>query len=122
MQAPQFPLNSRNTSRRTFLRQAGSLVAAATLSSCATGPFRRAVKFSAYPFSLGVASGDPAPDGFVLWTRLAPKPLEGGGMPLEPVEVSWVLSEDEKMSRVVRKGREIARPEWAHSVHVELAD
>jgi len=36
------------------------------------------------PFTLGVASGDPAPDGFVLWTRLAPAPLaeDGlGGMP-----------------------------------------
>jgi alkaline phosphatase D len=28
-----------------------------------------------YPFTLGVASGDPSPDGFVLWTRLAPIPL-----------------------------------------------
>ena len=27
------------------------------------------------PFSLGVASGAPRPDGFVLWTRLAPEPL-----------------------------------------------
>ena len=27
------------------------------------------------PFSLGVASGSPRSDGFVLWTRLAPKPL-----------------------------------------------
>src|SRR5262249_58917212 len=37
------------------------------------------------PFSLGVASGAPRPDGFVLWTRLAPEPLSGnpgapGGM------------------------------------------
>ena len=23
--------------------------------------------FSAYPFKLGVAAGDPAPDGFVIW-------------------------------------------------------
>ena len=27
------------------------------------------------PFSLGVASGSPRSDGFVLWTRLAPEPL-----------------------------------------------
>ena len=27
------------------------------------------------PFSLGVASGAPRPDGFTLWTRLAPDPL-----------------------------------------------
>ncbi|MBU2349678.1 MAG: PhoD-like phosphatase N-terminal domain-containing protein, partial [Alphaproteobacteria bacterium] len=29
----------------------------------------------AYVFPLGVASGDPAPDGFVLWTRLAVDPV-----------------------------------------------
>ena len=33
-----------------------------------------------YPFTLGVASGAPRADGFVLWTRLAPQPLHGGGM------------------------------------------
>jgi alkaline phosphatase D len=27
------------------------------------------------PFSLGVASGAPRSDGFVLWTRLAPEPM-----------------------------------------------
>ena len=31
--------------------------------------------FPGHPFTLGVASGDPWPDGFVLWTRLAPEPL-----------------------------------------------
>jgi alkaline phosphatase D len=29
-------------------------------------------RFTDYPFALGVASGDPAPDGFVIWTRLCP--------------------------------------------------
>ncbi|WP_336886060.1 PhoD-like phosphatase N-terminal domain-containing protein [Streptomyces mexicanus] len=28
------------------------------------------------PFTLGVASGDPLPDSVVLWTRLAPDPLD----------------------------------------------
>ena len=32
--------------------------------------------FRRYPFSLGVAAGDPSPDGFVIWTRLAPEPLD----------------------------------------------
>lgn len=41
--------------------------------------------FSEYPFQLGIASGDPLPDGFVIWTRLAPRPLEpGNGMPASP--------------------------------------
>ena len=76
--------------------------------------------FQDYPFQLGVASGDPAADGFVLWTRLAPQPLEGGGMPSEAVWVHWRVAEDEQMSKVVASGKEIASPDWAHSVHVEV--
>src|SRR5690606_17542057 len=73
-----------------------------------------------YPFALGVASGDPTPDGVVLWTRLAPVPLEpGGGLPPEPVRAEWQLAEDEAFDRVIRRGTATARPEWAHSVHVE---
>src|SRR5258708_36337947 len=37
----------------------------------------QAPRWAADPFSLGVASGGPRPDGFVLWTRLAPHPLSG---------------------------------------------
>ena len=36
--------------------------------------------FTGYPFTLGVASGAPVPSGVVLWTRLAPEPLNGGGV------------------------------------------
>ena len=32
------------------------------------------------PFTLGVASGDPIADSVVIWTRLAPDPLKGGGL------------------------------------------
>lgn len=79
-------------------------------------------KFIASPFTLGVASGDPEPDGFVIWTRLAPTPLdEAGGMPLKPMYVVWEVAEDEKLTRVVARGQELAHPELAHSVHVEVA-
>ena len=81
---------------------------------------RRKVGMADYPFSLGVASGDPAPDGFVIWTRLAPKPLDGGGMPEENVEVSWQVADDEKFSKVVAKGTAVATPNLAHAVHVEV--
>ena len=60
--------------------------------------------FSGYPFTLGVASGDPDAEGFVLWTRLAPSPLQGGGMPSVPVKVQWRVCEDEAMTKVVAKG------------------
>src|SRR5262245_59135084 len=53
--------------------------------------------FTSDPFQLGIAAGDPAPDGFVLWTRLAPKPFEiGNGLPSQPVEVDWEVATDDK--------------------------
>lgn len=73
-----------------------------------------------YPFTLGVASGDPWPDGFVLWTRLAPDPLQGGGMPSAPVLVGWEVSANEGFRQIVRRGSTLATPDWAHAVHVEL--
>jgi len=77
--------------------------------------------FDRDPFQLGVASGEPAPDGFVLWTRLAPHPLEqGGGMVMRPMSVRWELAEDDGFRRIVRTDEALARPELAHSVHVEV--
>ena len=75
------------------------------------------------PFTLGIASGDPWPDGFVIWTRLALSPLaeDGlGGMPTRTVGVAWEVAEDPAMRRVVRRGVQQAVPASAHSVHVEL--
>jgi alkaline phosphatase D len=78
-------------------------------------------RFPVNPFALGVASGDPSPDGFVVWTRLAPDPLNGGGMPAESVAVRWEIATDEAMRNVVRRGTEEARADLAHSVHAEVA-
>lgn len=74
-------------------------------------------------FTLGVASGDPTPGGVVLWTRLAPEPLADdgkGGMPDKVVRVEWELAEDERFTKIVRKGDAEAAPQLGHSVHVEL--
>lgn len=108
-------------SRRSFLLATSSLAAAALWSSRAFGAVTRYPVFSNYPFQLGVASGDPTSDGVVLWTRLAPRPLDGGGMAPEPVEVAWAVAEDEQMTRVVSKGTTVAKSDWAHSVHVEVS-
>lgn len=75
------------------------------------------------PFSLGVASGDPTPDGVVLWTRLAPDPLlpDGhGGMNWDPVTVEYEVAHDEAFTRVVTRGSAVATRELAHSVHPEI--
>lgn len=79
--------------------------------------------FTKNPFQLGVASGDPYPDGVVLWTRLAPEPLaeDGrGGMPDMEIPVEWEVSEDQNFHYVVKHGVAVASPELGHSVHVEL--
>lgn len=73
------------------------------------------------PFRLGVAAGDPHPDGFVIWTRLAPEPLApAGGMPPAAVEVVWEVAENSGFTRLAANGRALARPEWGHSLHVEV--
>ena len=73
------------------------------------------------PFTLGVASGDPTPTGGVLWTRLAPRPLEpDGGMDGQRVAVTWELADDEAFSRIVKQGRVTAAPELGYSLHVNV--
>jgi phosphodiesterase/alkaline phosphatase D-like protein len=109
-------------SRRRLLRMAwqgtGAAIALAAMPGLATaGPRPR---LGRDPFTLGVAAGDPDPQGAVLWTRLAPDPLNGGGMPSRAVPVRWFVAEDPGMRRLVQRGVAAAVPELAHSVHVEV--
>jgi alkaline phosphatase D len=88
-----------------------------TRASAAAAPLRQD------PFTLGVASGDPAPDGFVIWTRLALDPLAAdglGGMPADRQPVDWQVATDERFKNLVKSGPATATTEWAHSVHVEV--
>jgi len=102
--------------RRGLLR--GSLGLAAL---GAAQPQRARAQVLGDPFTLGVASGDPWPDSVVLWTRLAPAPLEeGGGMANAPVTLRWEVAADARMSRLLQSGDVLAFPEEAHSVHLEL--
>ncbi|OUL21923.1 alkaline phosphatase [Nostoc sp. RF31YmG] len=75
-------------------------------------------RFSDYPFKLGVASGDPDDTSVVLWTRLAPEPLNGGGMRPVNVPIRWEVATDPNMKRILSRGTELATPELAHSVRV----
>jgi alkaline phosphatase D len=101
--------------RRTFLGSATAALVAAPSIVRAQSLWRH------YPFGVGIASGDPSPDGFVIWTRLAPQPLEPhGGMPIGPMPVSWEVASDDKFQAMVAKGETVARPELAHSVHAEV--
>ncbi|MEB3370397.1 alkaline phosphatase D family protein [Saccharopolyspora mangrovi] len=117
--------NSYRPNRRQVLLAGSAAIGAAALGTtglagaagAGAGPIRE-------PFQLGIASGDPLPDGVVLWTRLAPEPLteDGfGGMPDQIVPVQWQVATDEKFSDVVAEGTEHATRASAHSVHAEVS-
>lgn len=114
----------KDVDRRGFLEGAGKIAGISLgmviAQSMGATKVDAEAKFSDYPFSLGVASGDPLPDGIVLWTRLAPKPLNGGGAPARNIPVHWELAKDEHFRHIVQRGTAIARPELAHCVHVEV--
>lgn len=73
-----------------------------------------ALRTSADPFALGVASGSPTASSVVLWTRLLLPAGQG------PVAVRWEIAHDEQFSRVLQSGQAQAVPGLAHSVHVEV--
>ena len=78
-------------------------------------------RFADDPFTLGLASGDPTPTTIMLWTRLAPKPLEpSGGMEGLRAMVAWEVAEDEKFTQIVKRGTATAAPELGYSVHVDV--
>ena len=109
--------------RRRFLYTTGGLAGLLIASPLSAFTEVATPSFAKNPFTLGVASGDPLPDGFVLWTRLAPEPLAAdgnGGMDPVRVPVHWMVASDERMRHIVRRGVVFADPELAHSVHVEV--
>ncbi|MEV6285030.1 alkaline phosphatase D family protein [Kribbella sp. NPDC051770] len=107
-------------SRRTLmlggLAAAGAAAVPAYSSSVVT-----ATAAVPYPFQLGVASGEPDASSVVLWTRLAPSPLNAdgqGGMANANVAVDWQVSTDDRFSTLVASGSVTATYAAAHSVHV----
>jgi alkaline phosphatase D len=61
-------------------------------------------------FTHGVASGDPLPDGVVLWTRF----VGGDG------EIAWEVAEDEAFAQVVRRGEARASAANDYCVKVDV--
>lgn len=100
--------------RRSFLQHAAYAAAATTLPRWA---WSNPPSLASDPFALGVASGDPATDGVVLWTRLV---LADPALALLAHTVRWEVAHDAQFAQVVQKGEATALPLLGHSVHVEL--
>lgn len=109
-------LDRRRFLHRTWAGVAGSLALGAVPGTALTSPPR----VRAFPFTLGVASGDPTPDGIVLWTRLAPEPADPTALGPRGVAVRWRVATDDRLRHVVKRGSATAPAELAHSVHVEV--
>ena len=124
MPMPKGLLPTRFTRRRLLIGAAG----ASLVLVGAPAVLRRAAAQSwstGQPFSLGVASGAPRPDGFVLWTRLAPDPMSTdpetpGGMSGGDVSVAYEIATDDAMVNIVRRGDAVAERKFAHSVHLDV--
>jgi alkaline phosphatase D len=107
--------------RRRFLGGVAGVVGLAALAQTPIGPAEAtpAIRGGHYPFTLGVASGDPTSSTIILWTRLVPRLFEpGGGMPSQRIPVQWQVAADPGFHRIIRHGSTWAMPSLAHSVHV----
>ena len=86
-----------------------------------TAPFASGFTFTSSPFTLGIASGDITDSSAVLWTRLAPEPMQfDGGMAPLSFAVQWELASDPSLSHIIQRGESLATPALAHSVHVDI--
>lgn len=100
--------------RRGLIRSAAALAAARFLTVATNArPDESPLRGPNDPFSLGVASGEPSYDGFILWTRLV-------GIARDRL-VDWEVADDERFRRIVRGGRALAALGRAGAVHVEVS-
>ncbi|MGW9439483.1 alkaline phosphatase D family protein [Streptomyces sp. NPDC055607] len=105
--------------RRTVVKAAAVTAVAAPALLGAASP---ALAGTAAPaFLHGVASGDPLPDGVLLWTRLTPVPEAVPGSGLGPdVRVDWEVAEDRAFARVVASGTTTAAAAADHTVKADV--
>ncbi len=106
----------RPETRRRFLQKTSvGLVAAPAILKGLTGS---AGAEGGSLFTLGVMSGDPGSNYVTLWTRLAPDPLNGGGLSSEDVPVRVKIATDEGMAHLVSEREVMAKAENGHAVRV----
>lgn len=110
-------LNSRAPRRRTVVKAAAATAVLAAPLAAAL-PARAA---EAPAFLHGVASGDPLPDGILLWTRVTPDSQAIPGSGLGPdTEVSWTVAKDKAFTTIVAKGSTIATAASDHTVKADI--
>ncbi|MCL7423743.1 alkaline phosphatase D family protein [Streptomyces sp. YS415] len=111
-------LNTLAPRRRTVVKAAAATAVLAGPLAAAI-PARAATEAPA--FLHGVASGDPLPDGVLLWTRVTPVPEAIPGSGLGPdTEVSWTVATDKAFTQIVAKGSTTATAASDHTVKADI--
>ncbi|HKJ24699.1 MAG TPA: alkaline phosphatase D family protein [Myxococcota bacterium] len=108
----RFPFARGGVSRRDVLRGLGALGLGAGLFPGFGGGLAGCTLANPI-FPEGVACGDPAPDGAVIWTRAFPPARERN-------TVLWVVAEDEALQQIVTGGVAGTDASRAHAVHVPV--
>ncbi|MFJ3094499.1 MULTISPECIES: alkaline phosphatase D family protein [Streptomyces] len=105
--------------RRTVVKAAAVTAVAAPALLGAAAPALADAPAPAFPH--GVASGDPLPDGVLLWTRVTPSPeaVPGSGLGAD-VRVDWEVAEDRGFARVVASGATTAGAAADHTVKADV--
>ncbi|MFE5515985.1 alkaline phosphatase D family protein [Streptomyces sp. NPDC056529] len=105
--------------RRTVVKAAAVTAVAAPALLGAASPALAGT--GAPAFLHGVASGDPLPDGVLLWTRVTPVPEAVPGSGLGPdVRVGWEVAEDRGFARTVASGTTTAGAATDHTVKADV--
>ncbi|MFC8227388.1 alkaline phosphatase D family protein [Streptomyces sp. NPDC057287] len=107
---------SATPTRRTVVKAAAATAVAgsvltSTSARAADGPV----------FLHGVASGDPLPDGMLLWTRVTPsaEAMPGSGLGAD-TPVTWEIAEDKAFARIAARGTSVARAGSDHTVKADV--
>ncbi|MFF9868566.1 alkaline phosphatase D family protein [Streptomyces sp. NPDC013953] len=105
-------------SRRAVVKAAAATAVAAPVLAAAPS----AAADTRTPLFLhGVASGDPLPDGVLLWTRVTPAADAVPGSGKGPdAEVRWEVAQDRSFTGVVARGTVTATAATDHTVKVDV--
>ncbi|MGA5563258.1 alkaline phosphatase D family protein [Streptomyces platensis] len=107
-------------SRRTAVTAVAATAALLPFAGATTAHAQEAADQDPF-FQHGIASGDPLPDGVLLWTRVTPTPSATPGSGRGPAtKVSWQVATDKDFASVVARGSLTASAAADHTVKADV--